>query len=153
VGRRRRRPPVRQPFGTSTLDDAAKVDVVAFILQTNGFPAATRELVPGGLEAIQIVAQNQLPAVQNFSRVHIVGCLARSDANGWILTGASEPAAASDAAAAATAPGTGRVVLINAGQFDPVSHVGKRVEARGLVYRDDRETLLTVAALQPVGPC
>src|SRR5688572_26571122 len=32
------------PFATSTLDDQAKLDVVAFILQTNGFPAADKQL-------------------------------------------------------------------------------------------------------------
>ena len=33
------------------------------------------------------------------------------------------------------------------------SEVGSKVEARGLIYRDDRETLLTVATLRTLGPC
>ena len=143
------------PFGTSTLDDATKLDIVTFILQTNGFPASTRELALGELDAIDIVAQGEVPRAQNFARVQVVGCLAPADGSRFVLTDASEPAAvASDTAPAAVpAAGTGRVVLLNAGQFNPAGQVGQRVEARGLVYRDDRETLLTVAALKPLGPC
>jgi mono/diheme cytochrome c family protein len=143
------------PFATSTLDDATKLDIVTFILQNNGFPAANRELAAGDLESIQIVAKGQQPALQNFSRVHVVGCLARGEENGWVLTAASEPAVATDTGPGAVppAPGRGRVVLINAGQFDPATQVGQRVEARGLLYRDDRETLVALSALIRLGPC
>jgi mono/diheme cytochrome c family protein len=143
------------PFATSTLDDATKLDIVTFILQNNGFPAATRELAAAELESIQVVTKDEQPAVQNFSRVHVVGCLARGEENGWVLTGATEPAVATDArpGAAPPAPGTGRVVLVNAGQFDAAAQVGQRVEARGLLYRDDRETLVALSALIRLGPC
>ena len=143
------------PFGTSTLDDATKLDVVTFILQTNGFPAGPKDLVLAELDAIDIVAQGEAPRAQNFARVQVVGCLAPADGGRFVLTNASDPVAvASDTAPAAVpAPGAGRVVLLNAGPFNPSGQVGQRVEARGLVYRDDRETLLTVAALKPLGPC
>ena len=61
-----------------------------------------------------------------------------------MLTGATDPTVATDAKPgnAPPVPGKGRVVLINAGQFDPAAQVGQRVEARGLLYRDDRETLV-----------
>jgi hypothetical protein len=144
------------PFATSTLDDGTKLDIVAFILQANRFPPADRDLAAADLAAIQIVAENEKPAVQNFSRVQVVGCLARGEANGWVLTNASDPAAASDGGAAALPPaaaGSGRVVLINAGQFDPAAQLGQRVDAQGLLYRDDRETLVAVSALTRLGPC
>src|SRR5687768_17381071 len=143
------------PFATSTLDEATKLDIVTFILQTNGFPPATTELAAADLQSIQIVAQNEQPAVQNFSRVQVVGCLARGEANGWVLTGASEPALATDSAPESTpaAPGSGRVVLINAGQFDAAGQIGQRVAARGLLYRDDRETLVALSSLIRLGPC
>src|SRR5688572_15755125 len=69
------------PFATSTLDDQAKLDVVAFILQTNGFPAAERQLALSELDGIQILAQGEQPKAQNFARVAVFGCLARGDAN------------------------------------------------------------------------
>ena len=142
------------PFATSTLDDATKLDIVTFILQTNGFPTGAKELAGADLESIEIVAQGEQPKAQNFARVQVVGCLARGDANRFVLTNASEPVAAADTAPAPpSAPGTGRVVLLNAAPFNPESQIGRRVEARGLVYRDERETLLTVSALNAVGSC
>ena len=50
-------------------------------------------------------------------------------------------------------PGSGRVLLLNAAPFKPETQVGQRVEARGLVYRDERDTLLTVSAMKAVGSC
>jgi mono/diheme cytochrome c family protein len=143
------------PFGTSTLDDATKLDIVTFILQANGFPAGEKPLAIVDLDAIDIVAQGEQPRAQNFARVQVVGCLAAAEGNRFVLTSASEPAAVgSDATPAPVpAPGAGRVVLLNAAPFNPGAVVGQRVEARGLVYRDDRETLVTVAALKPLGPC
>ena len=143
------------PFATSTLDDATKLDIVTFILQTNGFPAGQKDLAAADLESIDIVAQGEVPKTQNFARVQIVGCLARSDENRFVLTNASEPVATANdnVSVPVPSPGSGRVMLLNAAPFKPEAQVGQRVEARGLVYRDERETLLTVSALKAVGSC
>ena len=143
------------PFATSTLDDATKLDIVTFILQTNGFPAGQKDLAAADLESIDIVAQGEVPKTQNFARVQIVGCLARSDENRFVLTNASEPVATANdnVSVPVPSPGSGRVMLLNAAPFKPEAQVGQRVEARGLVYRDERETLLTVSAMKAVGSC
>lgn len=143
------------PFATSTLDDKTKLDIVTFILQTNGFPAADKELAAEELESIDIVAKGEVPKAQNFARVQVVGCLARAEENRFLLTNASEPvAAASDSASLPVPPaGAGRVLLLNATPFKPETQVGQRVEARGLVYRDERDTMLTVSTLKAVGTC
>ena len=72
-----------------------------------------------------------------------------------MLTNASEPVATANDSASlpVPSPGTGRVMLLNAAPFRPEVQVGQRVEARGLVYRDERETLLTVSTLKAVGAC
>ena len=145
------------PFATSTLDDATKLDIVTFILQTNGFPAGQRDLASADLESVDIVAQGEAPKAQaqNFARVQVVGCLARAAENRFVLTDASEPVAAANdnVSVPVPSPGAGRVMLLNAAPFKPEAQVGQRVEARGLVYRDERETLLTVSALKAVGSC
>jgi mono/diheme cytochrome c family protein len=143
------------PFGTSTLDDATKLDIVTFILEANGFPVGAKDLAAGDLESIDIVAQGEVPKAQNFARVQVVGCLARSDENRFVLTNASEPVAAANDNVSLPVPssGAGRVMLLNAAPFKPEAQVGQRVEARGLVYRDERDTLLTVSALKAVGSC
>ena len=150
------------PNFSTTLDDAAKVEIVAYILQTNGYPAGARDLVAGNeLAAIQILRPGEQPKVQNFSLVQAVGCLARGDGNRWLLRNSSEPVATTEDApaagaleTAAGAPlGSGSFVLLSAAPFDPASHQGQKVEARGLIYRDGDASLLTVTALRPVGQC
>jgi mono/diheme cytochrome c family protein len=142
-------------FSTSTIDEATKLDIVTFILQTNGFPIGTADLKADELDSIQILAQGEQPKAQNFARVQVVGCLARGDENRFVLTNASEPIAAAtdNVSMPVPSPGTGRVMLLNATPFKPATQVGQRVEVRGLVYRDERETLLTVSALKAVGSC
>jgi mono/diheme cytochrome c family protein len=142
-------------FSTSTIDEATKLDIVTFILQTNGFPTGALDLKPDELDSIQILAQGEVPKAQNFARVQVVGCLVRGDENRFLLTNASEPVAAASDTASLPVPsaGTGRVMLLNAAPFKPDAQVGQRVDARGLVYRDERETLLTVSALKALGSC
>ena len=142
-------------FATSTIDEKTKLDIVTFILQTNGFPTGDKELVPEDLEAIQIVAEGEQPKVQNFTKVEVVGCLAHGDSDRWVLTSASEPviADAGFVSSSARPTGTARVVLLNATPFDPAGQVGQRIEARGLIYREGAELLLTVTSLKATGSC
>ena len=148
-------------FGT-ILDDGAKMDIVAFILQTNGYPAAARELPTGNaLAAIQILRQGEQAKVQNFSLVQAVGCLARGADNQWVLRSSSAPAVTTDSqptpaaltTAASAALGTGNFVLLSAAPFNPAAAEGQKVEARGLVYQESGDSLLTVTSLKSVGGC
>ena len=139
-------------FSTSTIDPASKLDIVTFILQANGFPPGTRELAVSDLEPIQILAQGEQPKAANFARVAVAGCLGRGKASRFVLTGASEPVVAADNMPVPP-PGAGRVVLLNANPFNPETHIGQRVEARGIVYRDNEDILLVVSALKAVGAC
>ena len=139
-------------FSTSTIDAASKLDVVTFILQTNAFQAGDKELAVGDLEPIQILARGEQPKAANFARVVVAGCLARGEVNRFVLTSASEPVAAADNTPV-PGPGGVRVVLLNASPFNPEAQIGQRVEARGIVYRDDKDILLAVGALTPVGAC
>jgi hypothetical protein len=84
--------------------------------------------------------------------VVVAGCLGRGEASRFVLSGASEPVAATENTPVPP-PGAGRVVLLNASPFNPDTQIGQRVEARGIVYRDDKDTLLTVSTLKTVGPC
>ena len=65
-------------FGTS-IDDQVKLDIVAYILQTNGYPTGSGELTQTGndLATAQILKKGEQAIVQNFSLVQTVGCLAR----------------------------------------------------------------------------
>jgi mono/diheme cytochrome c family protein len=149
------------PNFSTTLDDSAKLDIVAFILQTNGYPAGRDLRAGNALAAIQILRRGEQPKVQNFALVQAVGCLARGENNQWVLQRSSSPAATTESApteaalgaAASAALGTGRFVLLSAAPFSPAASEGRKVEARGLIYQDAADSLLTLTSLKSVGAC
>ncbi len=146
-------------FGT-VLDDKSKVDIVAYILQANGYPAGTGELAVGGedLASAQILQKGQQAAVQNFSLVQTVGCLSRAG-DRWMLTRTADPISTREDApspqglqlAASRPLGARTFLLLSAVPFSPASHVGQKMEARGLIYSDPVDSRLTLTSLQPTG--
>jgi hypothetical protein len=149
-------------FGTS-IDDQTKLDVVAYILQTNGYPGGSGELTQNGsdLASAQILKKGEQALVQNFSLVQAVGCLGRGPDNTWVLTRTSDPLVTRDdvpsaqsLASAATRPlGTRTFRLLSTKPFSPESHQGHKMEARGLIYSDAGEERLTLTSLQMAGNC
>jgi len=149
-------------FGT-ILDDSAKIDIVSYILQVNGYPSGARELTPVGdeLAAMQILRQGEQASVTNFSLVQTVGCLAKGPNDAWVLTNSAEPVATRDdapsketlSAAGAKPLGTGRFLLLSAAPHNPAQHQGHKMEARGLIYNDPEDARLTLTSLQMIGTC
>jgi cytochrome c5 len=147
-------------FGT-ILDDQAKLDIVAYILQTNGFPAGRSDLVVGSADIAnaQILRQGEQASVQNFSLVQTVGCLTSGPNNTWILMRTAEPVTTRDdapsesglASAASRPLGTRTFRLISAIPFQPASHVGRKVEARGLIYSEPGDERINLTSLRPAG--
>jgi hypothetical protein len=149
-------------FGTS-IDDQVKLDIVTYILQTNGYPAGTGELTQNSndLASAQILKKGEQALVQNFSLVQTVGCLARGPDNTWVLTRTSDPLitrddvpSAQSLASAATRPlGTRTFRLLSAKPFSPESHQGHKMEARGLIYSEAGDDRLTLTSLRMAGNC
>jgi S-disulfanyl-L-cysteine oxidoreductase SoxD len=149
-------------FGTS-IDDQTKLDIVAYILQTNGYPTGTGELTQNGndLATAQILKKGEQALVQNFSLVQTVGCLGRGPDNTWVLTRTSDPLVTRDdapsaqsLASAATRPlGTRTFRLLSAKPFSPESHQGHKMEARGLIYSEAGDERLTLTSLKMAGNC
>lgn len=147
-------------FGT-ILTDEAKLDVLTYILQTNGFPSGESELQLDAdqLESIQVARKGaNRPAVPNFSFVEVTGCLARGPNNTWLLTNSSEPSITKDHAAtpdelkaAGAKPGGAQSLrLISVNSFKPELHNGQKVEAKGLIYREADDSRLNVLSLQMI---
>lgn len=143
-----------------SVSDEVKLDIVAYLLQVNGFPAGSEELKKDAdrLEAIQIVKKGntELP---NFVLVQTTGCLAGGPNNkNWILTHASKPVAAKqdapgeDAPAAAANPGSETFLLVSAAAFAPQAHQGETVAVKGLLYREPGENRLNLTSLQTIAP-
>ena len=144
-------------FG-STIDDQTKLDIITYILQSNGFPSGASELklASEDLATALILRKDEQPVIRNFSLVSAVGCLAKGDGNTWLLTKSTDPVSTRDdtstpqtLATAATRPlGDKTFRLLSAVPFKPDQHVGHRMEARGLIYSDAGDARLTVTSLQ-----
>jgi cytochrome c5 len=150
-------------FGTSISDDA-KIDVVAYILQTNGYPSGARELPKSGdeLSSVLIVRKGEQAVVRDFTLVQTVGCLAKGPNGSWLLVNSAEPSPTRDdvpvadalAAAAAKPLGAGKFLLLHAAPHNPADHQGHKMEARGLIYAaDPADARLTLTSLRMVGVC
>jgi S-disulfanyl-L-cysteine oxidoreductase SoxD len=118
-----------------SVPDTEKIDILAYLLQANGFPAGKTELALNQkeLETIQIVQKGE-QAVSNFALVRLAGCLMPGN-NRWSLT----------------TPQAGTFDLLGALRFQPESHTGQEVEARGLLYRDSGKSLLNLISLETTG--
>jgi mono/diheme cytochrome c family protein len=130
------------PRAQARLDDAVYVDVIAYVLQQNGFPAGPRELTAGPetLARYQIVGATGPLAAENGQLVSAVGCLAR-DGNGWVLTRASTPVRSrsldqtnpDDLKALDAVPAGSSTLRLMAVAPGVDKHEGHRMEAKGLL--------------------
>lgn len=147
-----------------TVSDEIKIDILAYLLEQNAFPAGKTELKLDDkeLEDIQIVPKGE-QAAANFALVRMVGCLAEGPAGKggvqWTLNQTTEPAITRDETAtpaslqdAAAKPlGAGTYELVSAAAFKPDAHKGQKVEARGLLYRDAGRNVLNLTSLENAG--
>jgi mono/diheme cytochrome c family protein len=137
-----------------TLDADATVDLVAYILRHNGFPAGARALEAGNaLDAFVILPRTGATdrPVANFAMVHVTGCVVRGNDGRLHLVQAGRPIVARQGLAGTNvALGTDEYRLVSAaiGRFDPST--GKAVRVRGRLRRDADEVLLNVADAEVV---
>jgi len=148
------------PNSANDTTDEAKIDIVAYLLQSNGFPPGKAELKldADSLEAIEIARKGVTTTAPNFALVQVVGCLTESPTQKWVLTRTTEPVVTRqeqpNAAALKDADGkplgTQTFQLVSATPFKPETHKGQKMEARGLLYKDARDSMLNLTSLQTV---
>jgi mono/diheme cytochrome c family protein len=148
------------PNGANEVTDDAKVDIVAYLLQQNGYPAGKSELrtEADSLGIIDLIRKGQANSVPNFALVQVVGCLSQSANNTWTLTKTSEPVVTRDEEPTATtlrtaeakALGSETFTLVSVTPFKPETHAGQKMEARGLLYRDEKDARLNLTSLATV---
>jgi mono/diheme cytochrome c family protein len=146
------------PNGANEVTDDAKADIVAYLLQQNGFPAGRTELraEAESLGIIDLVRKGQASTIPNFSLVQVVGCLTQGPNKAWALTSTSDPAltrdeeptAAAIRASQGKALGTQTFQLVSVVPFKPEGHVGHKMEARGLLYKDQNDARLNLTSLE-----
>jgi cytochrome c5 len=149
------------PPNGAHLGASAYVDVLAFLLEANGFPAGAGELNADAIRNIQVQGKTGPAPVPNFALVDVVGCLARGSNNRWLLTNGSEPVRTRNptqptpqeiAIAASKPPGSRTFQLLDVAYFNaafhPEEHVGHRVTAKGFLIRSETDARINVTWVQ-----
>ena len=136
------------PANGANLGDLGYADVLAFLLDANGFPQGAQELNGAAIPDIQVQGKSGPAPVPNFALVDVVACFARGPRDTWILTNGSEPARTrnpmqpteSEIAAARAKPLAGQTfqlldVAYFSSAFHPEAHAGHKVTTKGFLIR------------------
>jgi cytochrome c5 len=141
----------------ASLTENMYLDIVAYMLRENGFPAGSRELAADGLDGIEVLPGRPKPPppVGDYSYVDVIGCLESAPRNTWLLTHASTPVAVAAGASGQppavteNAPlGSDTFHLVDAIAYAPEQHRGHKIYVRGLLIKLPHEQRMTISSLE-----
>jgi quinoprotein glucose dehydrogenase len=145
------------PPNRANLGGSAYLDLLAYLLDANAFPAGAQELNAEAIPGIQIQGKNGPAPVPNFALVDVIGCFARGPIDTWMLSNGSEPVRTRspmqptepEIAAAKTKPlGSQAFQLLDveyfSNAFHPEAHVGHKVNAKGFLIRTGTDAKINV---------
>jgi mono/diheme cytochrome c family protein len=140
-----------------SLSDGVYLNIVAYVLQVNGFPAnPMAELKPDLLQTIRVESKEGPGYIPSGALVDSVGCLAQGPDKVWTLTNATDVARVAEAGAPnAETLGAAAQKEIGKGELrllyifpSPDSLKGHKVYSKGLFIRDPKGNSLNVTSLQ-----
>ena len=143
-----------------SLSDPTYLDIVAYMLQVNEFPAGAAELSADAIKSIRVEGKNGPGPVPNFALVQVVGCLSAGPDASWNVGSATEPIRTKDPSPStddelktsqAAALGSKAFQLLNV-YPRPDAYKGHRVEAKGFLIRDPNGDRLNVTSVQSLAP-
>ena len=138
-----------------SLDEGAYLDIVAYILQKNEYPAGAADLTADRVDEVRVLRKEGPGPVPNFALVTLVGCLIEPSENLWVLASGSEPVRTRNPDASTgverqrselTPLGPQRFELMDV-YSSGLSHRGHRMEVKGLLIRGTPNRL-NVTAMQ-----
>jgi mono/diheme cytochrome c family protein len=147
------------PQGGDTIADGDRLDVVAYVLQQNGFPDGATELSPDPavLPDIQIAARTGLTPPRNGALVQVTGCLTHEGAGDWRLINATEPQRTTldarprpDRQAADAPIGRDRTIRLLNVFPNPAPQEGHPMEATGLLIRQTDGDWVNVVTMEMI---
>ena len=147
------------PDGINTVDPKDKRDIVAYLLQQNGFPAGSTELSLDDdvLATFEISRKNGPGPVKTGALVRATGCLmAQGDA--WHLGNATEPEktalptqGSAPPSATTAVSGTRTIGLLNVFP-SPAAHRSHTMLATGFLMKTGEGDAINVISLEMVAP-
>jgi len=136
-----------------SLSDWEYLDIVTYILQINGYPEGSADLLPSHVDGILLVGSDGSQPQPAGTSVYAVGCLNQNE-NGWILTSASVPSRSRTLQETEqwfktleTEPlSSGKMHL--EGSFDAVGNRGAKVYVKGSLTQRDGKSGIDVSAIR-----
>ena len=148
-----------------SLTENTYLDVLAHILQTNRFPAGSKELTAEAVKTTLLVGIDGPKPLPSNALVQVVGCLEQGSSNAWTLTKASEPVRARkgdeitpDEVKDSSTRSLGSLTfrLPNATSFRPGFKLdafnGHKVLAKGALVRQANNDRINLTSLETVAP-
>jgi hypothetical protein len=145
-----------------SLETATYLDIVAYILQQNGFPAGVSDLSFDKLNSIQVTGKNGTETLPIGALVQVYGCIRDNPPNAWTLTSATKalrtrnPDKSSDTdlkRAEAKLPGDAYYYLVDAAFYHPERYKDHMVEVKGFLVANPRDGI-SVTSIAPLAtPC
>jgi hypothetical protein len=148
------------PGAPGTLPDADYIDIAAYMLRINDFPAGSDELTSASVATIRVEGRDGPEPVPNFALVRVIGCLGAGPGTDWTVTNASAPTRTRNPAAstgdelkesAAVVLGSATLRVMNV-YPRPVAYTGHKVEAKGFLIRDPSGDRINATAVQTLAP-
>jgi hypothetical protein len=154
-------PPLRfRTPETPKRNAGANLDILAYLLEGNGFPAGNTELTQNGLTRVFMVDKEGPQPPPNFALVLSVGCLVPETPSRWILANATEPIRATKpdeatpeemAAASFTPLGRRQFRVADLGYlgpgFSPEAFRGHKVQVKGYLIRQPEFERISVTSI------
>jgi mono/diheme cytochrome c family protein len=150
------------PRNAEKLAESTYIDILAYILQRNEYPAGPRELTADAVGTVRFVGRNGPAPVPEYALIQVVGCLAQRPDGVWVLNMATDPIRIRDQAkstpdqlsASAARPlgnQTFRLVYPDfAPGFQAAAHNGHKMEAKGYLLINPVDQRLSVTWMERV---
>jgi len=141
----------------ASLSAAIYTDIVAYVLESNGFPAGDGLLAPDMMASVRVESRDGPGEVPDFSLVEVRGCLSE-DAGRWIVTQGTDLVRTRDplvssaerlAELAGRSLGSATYELVYVYPA-PTAQVGHVIEAKGFLIRDADPDQINVSSLATV---
>jgi quinoprotein glucose dehydrogenase len=144
------------------LDERAYVDVTAYILEANGFPAGQTELTASSVASIQLVGPDGPRPLPNLTIVRVVGCLSAAGGDAWAVVNAGalsplrarsvDAPTADELKVAAARPLGTQTFRLSSVPERSASYSGHKVQVIGVLNRQNQVERINVMSLESVAP-
>ena len=159
---RQNMPPGRQG-NAGPVPDSDYLDILTYILKTNGYRTGANELTPEVAGGVMFVGKNGPQPVPDGALVVTVGCLSQARNGVWVLFNASEPArtrrsttsTATELSASSQKSGGNLIFrladLEAVPDFAPDAHKGHKMQAKGYLVRQPNAERISLSAIDMLG--